>query len=84
MLNKTDNRILIKKIAKELKQAVLSYKEKSMVGRAINLKNFNQMGLLMDIVYKLGLSKEQDEDDLIIEVFDYFEDVPERLNINLK
>ena len=84
MLNKTDNRILIKKIAKELKQAVLSYKEKSMVGRAINLKNFNQMGLLMGIVYKLGLSKEQDEDDLIIEVFDYFEDVPERLNINLK
>lgn len=79
----TDNRLLIKRITQELKEAVLSYPKKSMVGRAINLANYIQIGLLFDIVDKLGLNSEQDEDNLIIEVIDYLEDLPQKANINL-
>lgn len=77
-----DNRILIKRIVKELEEAVLSHKDKRTVGYTIDISRFPQMDILNGIIDKLNLHKDQDEDDLVMGVMDYFEDLPQETNNN--
>lgn len=78
-----DNRLLVNRIVKELKEAVSRQRPKYVVGDALNMFNRAQIALLMGIVYDLEIGNEQDEDELIMEVVDYVEEnSPLRLNIN--
>lgn len=78
-----DNRILIDRVIKELRESVFNYGDKLAGGNSVNLCNLTQITLLFGIVNSLNLNSQQDGEDLILEVFDHLDENSSLcLNIN--